>query len=540
MNTSQCAALIQAGAAVVPNADISGLGVLIAFIFSAGATLAATLLAYSTGYVDDGLLRPVDTLVLRVPAHAKTRLAVHITLRKAVLALSDQQIVTGIAILAAGFNGLRQGSISVYHFQIVVYLAWMSSSVHLSALTLLRPFLHRHRGMMWWRVAGMLVLLVMLLVALVPTVSNDWSVVSIYFDQTTGEPIHGRGKSVFGVPARCFWGHIYGDGVNPDAILSFVVLFISYCWKMLGVFGPFRIRMERWFRNPLDGLLERMLRSAARGYRRHGGIARLALFRATLAVYLPLTAFLETLGSFSAALWLSVLGFIYGVMQILIPRRLVRGIDDQVWQAEDNFAFGQLLPLILLVQPLGAILEHVGLTEGTTGETRYGTADPCTAALSRFEAGVRQRDNALSLPGEPLLDHMAQYTSPAWTAQAPQRTQLQALLYKSKLFHLLVWMTQAAVVATASIVFYADYLTIGYVSTGSWYYIALSSAGWTGATPLVTAVLAGSSVLGRNTRRAVDTERVEPGLPEDNGQETEDKETGPEQASARSRGYLNM
>jgi hypothetical protein len=111
--------------------------------------------------------------------------------------LSDQQIVTGIAILAAGFQGLRLGGIDSYHYQTVIYLAWMSSSVHLSALSVLAPVLKERPALRIWRLVGMLVLLVLLVIALIPTASNDWG-------WLTWEGMAPE-NSGWGVPAVCFW-----------------------------------------------------------------------------------------------------------------------------------------------------------------------------------------------------------------------------------------------------------------------------------------------------------------------------------------------
>ncbi|KAF2162916.1 hypothetical protein M409DRAFT_68893 [Zasmidium cellare ATCC 36951] len=492
MSNTSCDALLDNGAITKPDPDISGIGVIIAFIFSACITLVATLGAYAFGMVDEGLLRPVDRLVLRAPSRAAKHVAIHVALRKAILALSDQQIVTGIAILAAGFNGLRLGNITVYHFQIIIYLAWMSSSVHLSALTILRPFMHFHRGVMVWRVIGMMVLFVMLIIALIPTVSNEWAVVTTQFDN--GQPVVNAPYSAFGVPASCFWGKIRGAGVNPDSILSFVVLFISYLWKMGGMFQPFRRKFARYLRNPIDRLLEKMLSKPAREYEHRGGQFWLWTFRGALAIYLPLEASLEVMGSFSAALWLSVLGLIYGIMQILIPRMYMMQIDPSVADAESNLGFGQLMPLILLAQPLGAVTEHIWLKKEDDEAlyTDYGGADPYSATLGHYQEG-RQ---LIGLPKDPLLHHMASYELPPWKEQAPQRIQLKALLYTSKLFHLMVWLTQAAVAATAAVVFWADYWTIGVVPASNWYFIALAAGGWAAACPVITFSLGPMSRLG--------------------------------------------
>jgi hypothetical protein len=57
----------------------------------------------------------------------------------------------------------------VYHWQILVYLAWFCSLTHLSCLTFLRNHLYNHPGERLWRLIGMGALVVLLLVALLPT-----------------------------------------------------------------------------------------------------------------------------------------------------------------------------------------------------------------------------------------------------------------------------------------------------------------------------------------------------------------------------------
>jgi hypothetical protein len=59
-----------------------------------------------------------------------------------VMALSDQQLVTGLAILIAAYVKLSLwNDISVYHFTITMDLAWFSSNTHLFSLIVLREWL---------------------------------------------------------------------------------------------------------------------------------------------------------------------------------------------------------------------------------------------------------------------------------------------------------------------------------------------------------------------------------------------------------------
>lgn len=193
------------GGQPIPDADISGVGVIVAFTLSAYLTFALVLSAYLFGQVDGSLLNTVDTEVFRIRPLSKQprgrkpeRFRISLALRQAILSLSDQQIVTGIAIMAAGFQGLRLGGMDSYHYQTVIFLAWMSSSVHLSALSILAPVLRARPALKIWRLVGMLVLLALLIVGLVPTASNDWGLVT--WDGML------PANSGWGVPAVCFWG----------------------------------------------------------------------------------------------------------------------------------------------------------------------------------------------------------------------------------------------------------------------------------------------------------------------------------------------
>ena len=54
--------------------------------------------------------------------------------------MSDTQLVSGIAMLISASKKLRDGSISVYHFNIVTDLAWFSSNTHILTLLVIRSF----------------------------------------------------------------------------------------------------------------------------------------------------------------------------------------------------------------------------------------------------------------------------------------------------------------------------------------------------------------------------------------------------------------
>jgi len=99
-----------------------------------------------------------------------------------VLSLSDQQLVTGLALLIAAFHLDSQGKISIYHFTFVNDLVLLGSNVHFSSLIVLRKWvrtsseenggedgnlpkslLERRSPVALWRALCMLVTLVLLL-----------------------------------------------------------------------------------------------------------------------------------------------------------------------------------------------------------------------------------------------------------------------------------------------------------------------------------------------------------------------------------------
>ena len=87
--------------------------------------------------------------------------------------MSDLQIITGTSILISGYVQLRCG-LSAFHWQVIVLLAWFSSITHLSCLTFLRNHLHNRPAERTWRLIAMGLMLIMLLVAMVPTGGYYW------------------------------------------------------------------------------------------------------------------------------------------------------------------------------------------------------------------------------------------------------------------------------------------------------------------------------------------------------------------------------
>lgn len=113
---------------------------ILAFIISAWMSGLIAAIAYIFNLVPEELLGNYDRVFLRRTAAGSLRWRKIIT--RAIVTLSDQQIVTGLAVLIAAYSQLD--SISIYHWFIATYLAWISSAVHLTSLTYLRSWLERY------------------------------------------------------------------------------------------------------------------------------------------------------------------------------------------------------------------------------------------------------------------------------------------------------------------------------------------------------------------------------------------------------------
>jgi hypothetical protein len=85
----------------------------------------------------------------------------------AVLAFSDQPVITGLSILISVFSQLWSG-ISSYHWQSIVNPAWLSSVTHLITLTSLWRQARDNSPFRWWRLIAMGVMAGMLIGAIIP------------------------------------------------------------------------------------------------------------------------------------------------------------------------------------------------------------------------------------------------------------------------------------------------------------------------------------------------------------------------------------
>ena len=120
------------------------------FILSPLIKFLAILVGYLTYSLDKGLTSEINAIAIRgvrrvlslrpddhnPPAATAVR---NEALRKFILALSDQQLVTDRAILITAYY--QRCQVYQFNFSIVATLAWFSSTTHLSTLAVLHQYL---------------------------------------------------------------------------------------------------------------------------------------------------------------------------------------------------------------------------------------------------------------------------------------------------------------------------------------------------------------------------------------------------------------
>lgn len=371
---------------ITPNPDIAGIGVclpivdalraqsvtlltqlqiLMAFFATAGSIIVLALTAYTGGFLPGHFLHRIDRRVVYANnrnEHSKWRRV----LEGVMLSLSDQQLVTGLAILVAGYyEMLSSSALSLYHWQIVVYLAWMSSSVHIASLTLLRDVLNQKPMLRNLRVAGMLILLVLLVLALWPTRSSTY-------------PAFVLAKCLWTIPTKEF---------NPEWILTLVMLLIAYLWKLTQLFASSRGWIREWTVAIPEASLENSMRQIIRS--RRSVWLRSPAYICLRITYISFVAYVELVECFAASVVYLCLAFPYGVSIILRTRTI---IPHHVLASESRLTFGQLVPLFLLCLPILLLVElSLGMPYPALSSI------PCTSLTCRKKRGIAMRHQTPSI-----------------------------------------------------------------------------------------------------------------------------------------------
>lgn len=223
------------------------LQVLVGFVATGYLTFCLVLIYYIYGCVEIRFLNSIDRGFLH---HAKRVIKPRLTskqaltLRRAVLMYSDQQLVTSIALLAGGFAQLNHG-LDAYHWQILVYLVWFSSLTHLTTLTVLRQYFRDNSALRSWRIVFMLITVIMLGVALVPTGNPFWQTLMW----------NNKYDAMISIPVLCYyqpdapsWAFYGLKGPTFNTTVSIVVLFVGYLTRLIKLSNKAAAFNKYWLR----------------------------------------------------------------------------------------------------------------------------------------------------------------------------------------------------------------------------------------------------------------------------------------------------
>ena len=256
-------------------------------------------------------------------------------IQKLVLSLSDQQLLTGLAVLIAAF--WTHCTISVYHFAIVNDLAWFSATVHLITLTVLRDYLLQKPVLRNWRVVLMGTLAVLLAASTVMEGHYEW------YDSWPYD-------------AQCLFDELVGN-VNGSPkhwmLVSLVLLCINYPLNVIPLFQRPTVFVKHWLgTKPTAALKEAVehLTDTQRTFPKSfkGSIKCLSCKLLILVVrvvnwtHFALVTLIDsqTIDFVQNTFW-----FAYGLWGIIEDRKIPS--SDMIGD-ENAMTFGQIMPILLL------------------------------------------------------------------------------------------------------------------------------------------------------------------------------------------------
>ncbi|OHF03609.1 hypothetical protein CORC01_00928 [Colletotrichum orchidophilum] len=446
----------------VPDPDITGWGILSSFCFSIVMNMVAIIIAYATNALPQYRYNSIDDIAHRkgsppwsystcLPCYRRTIPAGHQSQTTAdsdakraqrirafesfMLSMSDQQLVTGMALMLAtslifaGVHGLDE-SFSVYSFQIATRLGYFSCITHLCSLSVLWEYFDEHKRLRTFRTILMVVFLAMMIGCMI--ISDS---VTFRFNRHISVKC---ARKHFKLVDRERPNYVFfSDGVIIIFNLSVLtyILVSGYVQRILQLFCPSaRDKQDFWQRRSLRFLFGPAAEEAFKD---------LALTRnRTLAGYINV----NRRPSFSVKHYLTMLSiwvkflessFLWEVVWLFFyftfgTANLLKFFNDaslKLGAIQPNF--GQLVPLFLLALPLITAAEaYSSATKGymsipsdavpeTSPSPTLGSVDPDDIPLqpNPHVPGAQSPQGTIHAPSSTVPETMA-ITEPIQLAQA--------------------------------------------------------------------------------------------------------------------------
>lgn len=287
-------------------------------------------------------------------------------------------------------------------------------------------------------------------------------------------------------------------------MLGFLLLVISWVWKAGGISSKTCFLYRRIVRYPVQYAFESLLTATAkrcaptRSGRSITPLLWLIAYRLVLAVWVPYFAVFEFLASFASVVWISALGLVFGTIQIAVPRQqnqVLVGANEDVW------GFGQLVPLILLIQPLSAVWEVLVVDANHIREEQLYRTEPSDDEQQDQSSTSKQVTEHSETKPSSLLHYLAAY-QPVKSAERETitKTTVEQILLDSRVFYVNVYLIQPAIITASVFAFWNDALSIGYETSSNWSNFCIVLSAYVGVAWTVTFCLAPWDIIGRKPR----------------------------------------
>ncbi|CAF3518362.1 unnamed protein product [Fusarium graminearum] len=391
---------------IQPYGDIAGIGVTLAFTITAWMVVGLLILYYLAAYNPEldpfrkenetTLSRypnPIDVSVLRLIRQGlafrvlrKFKLLhsnrLEYAFNNCVITLSDIQIFTGISVLISGYMALNCG-LSAYHWQLMVYLAWMASVTHLASLSFLRNYLTNRPDKRLWRVVLMFSVMILLAIAVGITgyfeLENDAKEPAHFVICYLRRPMD-RSTVAFESMLKMIFLIVYGFSIRLA--------------KMTRVFeGWLREKGARLRKRSTDRQRGQSQSRPAWDPRARKGRKRfkiLVIDPVLIAFFSLANVHLDMFTSFLAEVYWLTFTLIWGTKRLFETRKL--GPEE-----ENEWTFGQTLPLVLLIAPLAAVIEHFLYSSKSRERDVRMSSRTDTGSPSRLDFEDVQGDDTVSI-----------------------------------------------------------------------------------------------------------------------------------------------
>jgi hypothetical protein len=273
------------------------------------------------------------------------------------LVLSDQQLVTGLAILLGAVANLN--TLSWYEFSVALSLSWFSSTTHLATLDVLQEYFRLHAVIRNWRVGGMISVLILLTFALL-TVSVTggygspvplacyFSKYSVYpgLEQVNIDP------NPIVLAANCLTLYVLLSGYFLRIKTLYATSHILYwhIWKMTtGRFSVQRLHLSVMEHRDIFDAAMNVYESSLRQKNLE------KVYGATGWKRWYFIGFYRYDESFLSKLPIVAFSFTYGLSQVVVFRWINH--PPQLSPSVKSMNFGQITALFLLVLPIFAATE---------------------------------------------------------------------------------------------------------------------------------------------------------------------------------------